>query len=591
MITRLIPGIRSSRIVSCLGALVMAVACGEPLPDSDSVATDPAAASSEVSEWTESVLALLTSLSLSRLGSAPASPSNRVAEDVRAARLGQHLFFDKGLSRNGEIACATCHQPALLFTDGRPTSRGISATARNAPTLIAVAHSTWMYWDGRRDSLWAQALAPLETAAEMGSTRVAVVRRVTTDQKTRDAYRSIFGEAPPLNDLRRFPERAGPFGDVNERAAWARMSSLDRSAIDRAFADIGKAIGAYERQLQPGPSRFDRYVEGLLGPDPEAAPALLSEQEIQGLRLFVDADRSLCLRCHNGPLFTNQSFHDVGTGFGVGGIPEFGRYLGIQAVLIDPFNCLGAYSDAPPKRCGELRFLNKRHIDAETGKFKTPTLRGLARTAPYLHDGRLASLEAVIEHYRHPDESIGDNPEITPLEISDEEAAALVAFLAALDGPAATPTDWLDAPTMDWAALSEKDPSRQVVDNDPPAPSVEERDLPETARSTLSMQGLFTVHIWPEDKTIPLRALHAWIVRIEDAHGTRVEPTRLILDGGMPQHRHGFNTEPQVTQRMANGDFRIDGIKFHMHGAWQLRLQVTTKTAMDVAEFEIQVGP
>jgi cytochrome c peroxidase len=406
--------------------------------------------------WTKAELALLESLSIGALPAPPPSPSNRVADDRAAAELGHRLFFDGGLSADGRISCATCHLPELLFTDGRPTSRGLGDTRRNAPTLVGSAHSAWQFWDGRRDSLWAQALAPIEASVEMGSTRVAAVRHVLSDARLAGMYERVFGPAPVLDDASRFPESAGPFGNRAEQDAWYRMTAADRQTIDRAFAHIGKAIAAYERRLVPGPARFDLWVEGLRsGPAVRAeaevdADAVLSEQEITGLRLFLDPARTLCLRCHSGPLLTNHVFHDVGTAQGDQRLPDFGRFLGLQAVLIDPFNCLGPYSDARPNECSELRFLDKRHAEAEMGKFKTPTLRGLPRTGPYMHDGRFSNLEAVIEHYRRPPAG-PDTLEITPLEIDDGEAAALVAFLRSLDGGIAADRGWLRPPESDGA--------------------------------------------------------------------------------------------------------------------------------------------
>jgi len=273
-------------------------------------------------------------------------------------------------------------------------------------------------------------------------------------------------------------------------------------------------------------------------------------------------------------------------------MPDFGRYLGIQAVLIDPFNCLGPYSDTTPENCRELRYLKKSHMAAELGKFKTPTLRGLTRTGPYLHDGRLGTLGEVIEHYRNPNAD-GDQPiEITPLEISDEESRALAAFLASLDGTVATPSRWLEPPEGDSMLASRDDPTPDrsgISSSDEYSPA---SNRPEDAFSKFSEQGVFRVSIWPEDGEIPLRRLHAWMVRVEDANGARVvAPILLTIDGGMAQHGHGFDTQPQVAQRLPNGDYRIDGMKFHMGGDWQLKLQIVTGDLADVANFELNVGP
>jgi cytochrome c peroxidase len=585
--------IRDTKAAAGLAAILLLTACNGTESDS----YDPQAGSAVSKEpgsgsgWTESERSLLESLSLSTLGPAPHSNSNRVADSPRAVELGHRLFFDAGLSANGRVACASCHNPALLFTDGLSTSRGIGVTHRNAPSLIGASHSSWMYWDGRRDSLWAQALAPLEAAAEMGSTRLAVVRRVTTQPATAQLYREVFGAPPELDDLSRFPERGGPFGDLNEKAAWTRMDAADRQIIDQAFANIGKAIGAYERLLQPGPSRFDRYVQTLSDEISATPNAQLSELELQGLRLFVNAERLPCLRCHNGPLFTNNSFHDVGTASTSDGLPEFGRFVGIQAVLIDPFNCLGPYSDSGPEDCGELRYLNKSHVAEETGKFKTPTLRGLIRTAPYLHDGRFGTLNEVVAHYREQATDDAQPTEITPFELSEAESRALVAFLASLDGPLAIPSRWLEPPSRD-SALTLADDSNSDRSGTPPLGGSQ----PDTNRSksvftATSDRGVFDVSLWPEDGTIPMRRLHAWMVRVHDANGARVMPLRLSLDGGMRQHGHGLDSQPSVAQRLTDGDYRIEGMKFHMAGDWQLQVRIVTEGLADIANFEIYVGP
>lgn len=400
--------------------------------------------------WSDAELGLMRSLTLDALPPLPPDPSNRVADQPAAIALGHRLFFDARLSSNGRVACATCHVPGLFFTDGRAVSLGVGRTNRNAPTVVASAWSPWLFWDGRRDSLWSQALAPFESSAEMNLTRLEVVRRVAEDPAATRLFREAFARAP-LDGLRsNLPPRAGPFGDAPAQDAWARLTPAERDAIDGAFADVGKALAAYERRLVPAPSRFDRYVRRLVsGASPSGPDDSLTPVERDGLRLFLDNARTQCLRCHNGPLLTNQSFHRIGTELSRDGFPEFGRFLGLQAALLDPFNCLGRFSDARPEECRELRFVRRDHVQAESGKFKTPTLRGLRRSAPYMHDGRMATLEAVVEHYRRPPPRTADPSlahELLPLEISDEESRALVAFLLTLDGDVATDARWLAPP-------------------------------------------------------------------------------------------------------------------------------------------------
>lgn len=379
--------------------------------------------------WTETERVILRSLSLASLDAPPESLSNRFADDPRAAQLGRRLFFDPGLSRNGQIACSTCHDPRHYFTDQRATSRGLGDSHRNAPTIVGAAFSPWQFWDGRRDSLWAQALAPIETAAEMGSSRLAVVRYVTRDEPYRDAYREIFGEAIDLTDQSRFPEHAGPFGSDETRGAWNRLTDPEREAIDRAFANIGKSLEAYERTVLPEPSRFDRYVAAVSGGSQASPRSMLTDDEEAGLRLFMDVGRTQCMRCHNGPLLTNNSFHDIGTGR-LSNTPDLGRFLGIQSLRMDPFNCLGPFSDAPKDGCGSLRFLEVRLDPKLIGSFRTPTLRGLTQTAPFFHDGSQETLTAVIDYYRSP--PVDPPNELEPLDLSDDEARKLVAFLETL---------------------------------------------------------------------------------------------------------------------------------------------------------------
>jgi cytochrome c peroxidase len=122
--------------------------------------------------WSEAELDTLRSLWIESLPAPPMDPSNAVADDGRAALMGNRLFFDTRASANGEVSCATCHDPNLEFTDGRPKGRGIGESKRNTRSLVGSAYSPWLYWDGRRDSLWSQALSPLEDPSEHGSNRM-----------------------------------------------------------------------------------------------------------------------------------------------------------------------------------------------------------------------------------------------------------------------------------------------------------------------------------------------------------------------------------------------------------------------------------
>src|SRR5712691_3147867 len=223
----------------------------------------------------------------SPLGPLPPGPVDGVAESAAAAALGQFLFFDPRLSANGEIACATCHQPARGFSDGRAVAKGLLTGARNTPSLLNAALNHWFFWDGRADSLWSQALQPLEGPREAGGDRLHIVHLVAEDPALGAAYQRVFGPLPPLAATARFPPHARPDPDPRSpmAQAWQAMAPADHSEVNRLFSNLGKAIEAYERRLIGGPSPFDIYVEGLRTGDP-AKEAALSSAAARGLKLF-----------------------------------------------------------------------------------------------------------------------------------------------------------------------------------------------------------------------------------------------------------------------------------------------------------------
>lgn len=383
--------------------------------------------------WTGRELRILESLRLDADDAPLPAPSNKYAASEAAAALGRRLFFDSRLSGNGKVSCATCHQPDRYYTDGLPRSRGTGQVARNAPTVVGAAWQRWFYWDGRRDSLWAQSLIPFEAAEEMGGSRLAVIRTVSGDPKYRELYAALFGELPAATFWEFMPEHAGPYGQESVQDNWARLSSDTRSRINRIYSNLGKSIAAFERTLTPQETRFDRYVKALPGRAEPSAESRLSADEIAGAKLFMDPGRTQCLQCHNGTVLSNGDFHNIGTGTFTGPQLDYGRVFGLRAVLMDEFNCLGPYSDAEPAQCVDLRFLNKdSHVPLE-GAFKVPSLRGLKYTAPYFHDGRFATLSDVLGYYNAPpDQSLSGPHELRPLGLTDEEISQLELFLLTL---------------------------------------------------------------------------------------------------------------------------------------------------------------
>jgi cytochrome c peroxidase len=389
-------------------------------------------------EWNAAEKRVLASLWLDQLPPLAVDPTNAVVTDPRAQRLGQQIFFDTRFSANGAVSCATCHQPAKYFTDGLPRGQAIGTSRRNTMTLVGAAYSPWLYWDGRKDSLWAQALSPLEDPQEHGGNRLQYIHILANDRAYRTAYEGLFGL---------FPELPVQSPEQSLEEFWAQLPPTDVDTVNRVFANLGKAIAAYESLLLPGETRFDQYVGVVLAE--QDSDGLLDDFEIAGLRLFIS--KANCTQCHNGPLFSNNAFHNTGLLSAPGQVPDKGRIEGVRTVRADLFNCLGEYSDAlgaygelEGVDCPELRFANTG--EEMLGALRTPSLRNVEQTAPYMHGGQLATLEAVLEHYNTAPLAMLGHNEAKPLALSRRELKQLRAFLATLSAPPAVAARWLRAP-------------------------------------------------------------------------------------------------------------------------------------------------
>jgi cytochrome c peroxidase len=434
--------VRSSRrvriaAIAALGVAVIGAAWGLSLGTFELRAPAP---------WTASEIETLRSLWIGSLPAVPPDPSDGVADNVEAAKLGQRLFFDTRLGGTHEVACATCHQPQRRFTDGRQKGHGVGVAKRNTPSIVGVAYSPWLYWDGRKDSLWAQAMSPQEAPNEQGGTRMQAARLIAGDSVYRKAYEALFGPLPDLSNRERFPERAAPIPGTDAGAAWAAMAPEDRELVTVIFVNLAKSIEAYERLLEPGPSRFDAYVEAVLAGDQAKQRALFNDDEIRGLRLFIgDAN---CTRCHNGPLLTNNEFHNTGVLSFPGEVPDEGRAEGVREVIADPYNCAGHYSDDATHRCPELTFVRVSAPEL-LGAVRTPSLRNLAGTEPYMHKGQIPTLTAALDHYNRALPAMIGHNEAVPLNLGQRELRQLESFLDTLDAPLATPAEWLAPPSAD----------------------------------------------------------------------------------------------------------------------------------------------
>jgi cytochrome c peroxidase len=308
--------------------------------------------------------------------------------------LGEKLFFDGRLSADGTVACATCHDPARAFTDGRPVSIGIHGRAgqRNSPTVLNALYNKTQFWDGRVTTLEEQAELPITNPVEMGQTNLdAAVASVQAIKEYQDAFQKVFGRPPNR-------------------------------------ADLLRAIASYERTLLSFNSPFDRFIAG----DANA----IDDSAKRGWKLFNSQAR--CNKCHaltdNQPnlvSFTDNDFHNIGVGI----IRHHVVPLARQAEqLVNSGNSTSVDRAAIQTEMSVLgRFLvTKKQPDIAA--FKTPNLRNLLLTAPYFHDGSQETLWDTMDHYNKGDGV--QNPfldqDIQPLALTEDQINDLVALLASL---------------------------------------------------------------------------------------------------------------------------------------------------------------
>jgi cytochrome c peroxidase len=331
-------------------------------------------------------------------------PSNRVSAQPAAIGYGAALFHDARLSRDGSLSCASCHQPTRGFNDGAPRATGLQGGTRNTPGLDNVAQQRWFGWDGANDNLWAQSLRPLLDAREMGSSLAQVARTVRDDPGLRDGYRRVFGKYPGADD-------------------------------ESIAVDVAKALAAYQEMLVSPRTPFDEFRDAVARGDRQAAAAYPAAAQ-RGLALFLGRGR--CYVCHSGPTFSNGEFSDIGRPFFIErGQVDSGRHGGIQSLLSSRYNLLGPFNDDTSRSSATSTrhvLLDHRHF----GEFKVPSLRNLALTAPYMHDGSLKTLREVLRHYSELDEDRlhADGERIlVPLRLSESETEDLLAFLDSLNAP------------------------------------------------------------------------------------------------------------------------------------------------------------
>ncbi len=255
---------------------VSAALAASALVAASMAAAQVASASPARDRWSAEDIRTLASMRLNAAGARPTDPSNKYAQHAEAAALGQALFNDPRLSGNGQVACGSCHSAENQFEDGRQVGQGMGKGKRRTMPVMGAAHAPFLVWDGRKDSLWSQALGPLEDAAEHGGNRVRLAKLVQAHYAS--PYQKVFGAMPEFGTL---PPDASPSGTDAERAAWAAMPEGSRDAVNRVFANMGKAIAAFEQQVAYGESRFDRYAQATVRGDGRGQE-VLTHQEVRG---------------------------------------------------------------------------------------------------------------------------------------------------------------------------------------------------------------------------------------------------------------------------------------------------------------------
>jgi cytochrome c peroxidase len=326
-------------------------------------------------------------------------PSNRVSGRPAAIELGRRLFFDARMSSNGYIACVTCHQTDRAWTDGLARAQAIGPSRRNTPALFNLRLQPWYGWAGGADSLWAQSIRPFLDPDEMDSSPRLVKRVFERDPELACLYRQAFGVEPTGRG-------------------------------ETVLANVGKALAAFQETLVTGRTRFDEFRDALARNDRVAARNYPYAAQ-RGLRLFVG--KGQCIACHQGPNFSDGDFHATGVPAAPGLIAaDTGRSDGLQKLRASRYTLLSAHSDARGAQAEATR--RALHDEgAAAGAFRTASLRNVAVTPPYMHNGQLATLREVVRHYSGLDAGAAADPRLSRgLALSDDEADDLIAFLETL---------------------------------------------------------------------------------------------------------------------------------------------------------------
>lgn len=392
---------------------------------------------------------------LSPIPELPANPTNVHADDPAAAALGQKLFFETSYSgvitvaddgtngglgevgETGKVGCVSCHNADSWFMDKRSnpnsTSLGVSYTPRNAPSLVNVVYYDYFGWAMKQDQPWTQGSGSPESKDNTAGNRLAYAHMLYDNY--REEYDAIFD--PPLDpaldpdapDADRFPPSGKPKSKPEDPdGAWEMMAAEDREIVMRIMSNSGKSFEAYERLLVSRNAPFDRFVEG----DDSA----ISASAKRGLKLFIG--KAACVECHADPTFTDNKPHNTGVTQEAPNAPAMdqGHFVDADLMLKNSYNGASIFSD--DQEFGAEKLSHITVDEANTGAFRTKSLRHVEHTGPYMHNGSLDSLEAVVEFYDRGGDDSGfsgtKDPLLVPLNLSSTEREDVVTFLKTLTG-------------------------------------------------------------------------------------------------------------------------------------------------------------
>ncbi len=326
--------------------------------------------------------------------------SNRFSGNPDAIKFGKALFSSTALSLDNNMSCTSCHAEESAFASGKFIAQNPKVLDRDTQSLLNVKFNRWFGWDGSNDSLWSQSFRAITNKKEM-NLPVERIKSAIDKAELGKTYRELFGD-------------------------------ISNHSHNLVLVNIGKALSAFQETLVTKKTSFDHFRDALEKED-WAAAASYSPSAQRGLSLFIG--RANCSFCHSGPLFSNSEFHDAGVPYFIKpGVVDKGRYQGIINLKKSPFTLASKFNDDVNKS-GAWAVNNVATLHSNFGIFRVPGLRGLTKTAPYMHNGSLVNLEAVIEHYNNINiERLHADGEaiLRPLNLTKQEAGDLLAFLKSL---------------------------------------------------------------------------------------------------------------------------------------------------------------